>query len=38
MSEASINTNISHDEFILINDVPKEFYDMKEEIKSCNDK
>ena len=24
-----INSNISHDEFVLINDVLKEFYDMK---------
>ena len=28
-----IESNIIHDEFILINNVLKEFYDMKEEIK-----
>ena len=33
-----IDSNISHDEFVLINNVPKEFDDMKEEIKNCNDK
>ena len=35
---AWINSNISHDEFVLINNVPKEFDDVKEEIKSFNDK
>ena len=30
------NSNISHDELVLINNVLKEFYDMKEEIKSSN--
>ena len=33
-----INWNISHDEFVLINNVLKEFDDMKEEIKNFNDK
>ena len=29
---------MSHDKFLLINNVLKEFYDMKEEIKNSNDK
>ena len=33
-----INSNISHDEIVLINDVLKEFYDVKEGIKNSNDK
>ena len=36
------DSDVSHDEFVLINmlieNVPKEFYDMKEEIKNYNDK
>ena len=36
------DSNISHDEFVLINmlieNVPKEFYYMKEEIKNYKDK
>ena len=38
ISKALIDSNISHDEFVLINNVLKEFYDMKEEIKNSNDK
>ena len=38
VSKALINSNISHDEFVLINNVLKEFYDMKEEIKNSNNK
>ena len=38
ISKALINSNISYDEFMLINNVPKEFYDMKEEIKNANNK
>ena len=38
ISKALIDSNISHDESTLINNVLKEFYDMKEEIKSSNDK
>ena len=38
ISKALINLNISYDEFMLINNVPKEFYDMKEEIKNANNK
>ena len=34
ISNVLINSNISHDEFVLINNVMKEFYDVKEEIKS----
>ena len=35
---ALIYSKISHDEFVLINNVLKEFDDMKEEIISSNDK
>ena len=38
ISKALTDSNISHDEFALINNVLKEFYDMKEEIKHSNDK
>ena len=31
-------SNISHEEFVLINDVLKGFYYMKEEIKNSNNK
>ena len=37
-SKALIYSNISHDEFILINNTLKEFYNTKEEIKSFNNK
>ena len=37
ISKALIDSNINHDEFVLIN-VLKKFYDMKEEIKNSNDK
>ena len=37
LSKVLINSNISYDEFVLINNVPKEFDDMKEEIKNSND-
>ena len=33
-----VDSSISHDEFLLINNVVKEFYNMKEEIKNCNNK
>ena len=33
ISKALINSDISHDEFILINHVLKEFDDLREEIK-----
>ena len=36
--KASVDSNISHDEFVLINNVLKEFCDMKEEIKNSNSK
>ena len=29
ISKTLIDSNISHDEFVLINVVPKEFFDMK---------
>ena len=38
ISKALINSNINHNELVLINDVLKEFYDMKEEIRYSNDK
>ena len=38
ISKVLIASNISHDEFILINKVLKEFYDTKEEIKNSSDK
>ena len=36
ISKALINLNISHDELVLTNNVLKEFYDTKEEIKNSN--
>ena len=36
ISKALTDSNISHDEFVLINNVLKEFYDMKEEIKNSD--
>ena len=38
ISQTIIDSSISHDEFVLINDVLREFYDVKEEIKNSNDK
>ena len=38
ISKALIDSNISHDEFVLINNVLNEYDDMKEEIKNSNDK
>ena len=38
ISEALIDSNIGHDEFLWINNVLKVFYDMKEEIKNSNNK
>ena len=38
ISKALIDSNISHDEFVLTNNLQKEFYDMNEEIKNANDK
>ena len=39
ISKALIDSNISHNEFALINNARKEFYDMiYEEIKNSNDK
>ena len=35
--KALTDSNISHDELVLINNMLKEFYDMKEEIKNVND-
>ena len=36
ISKALIDSNISHDEFVLINNIAEEFDDMKEEIKNSN--
>ena len=38
ISKALIDSNISHDKFVSINNVLKEFYDMKEEIKNFSQK
>ena len=38
ISKALIDSNISHNEFVLINNVLKKFYDIKEEIKNSNEK
>ena len=38
ISKALIDSNINHDDLVLINNVMKEFYDMKEEIKNSNNK
>ena len=38
ISKSLIHSNISHDKFVLINDVPEEFHYMKEEIKNSSDK
>ena len=38
ISKALTDSNISHEEFVLINNVLKEFYDMKEEIKNSDNK
>ena len=38
VSKALSDSNISLDEFVLINNMLKEFYDMKEEIKISDNK
>ena len=38
ISKALIYSNVSHAEFVLINNVLKEFDNMKEEIENSNDK
>ena len=38
ISKALIDSNIIHDGFVLISNVLKDFYDMKEDIKNPNDK
>ena len=38
ISKALIHSNISHDGFVSVNDVPKQYGDMKEEIKWSNNK
>ena len=38
ISKALIDSNISHDEFVLTNNILKSFYNIKEEIKNSNNK
>ena len=38
ISKALIDSNISHDETVSVNNVLKEFYDIKEEVKNSNKK
>ena len=38
ISKALIDSNISHDEFVLMNNVQKKFDDIKEEITNSNNK
>ena len=38
ISKVLIDSNINLDEFVLINNILKEFYDMTEEIKNSNNK
>ena len=38
ISETLIDSNICHNEFVLINDVLKEFYDLKVETENFNNK
>ena len=38
ISKASIDSSTSHDEFFSVNNVLKDYDDMKEEIKNSNDK
>ena len=38
ISKASMDSNIIYDEFVLMNNLLKEVYDMKEEIKNFNNK
>ena len=37
ISKALIDSTVSNNEFALINNVPKEFHDIKEVIKNSND-
>ena len=37
-SKVVINSNISHDQLVLIKNVLKKFYNMKEKIKNPNNK
>ena len=38
ISKVLIDSTISHDEFVLLNNVLKEFSDINEEIKNSNNK
>ena len=37
-SKSVLDSNISHNEFVVVNNVLKEYDDMKEEVKNSNDK
>ena len=38
ISKALMNPNVSHNEFVSVNNVLKEYDDMKKEIKNSNNK
>ena len=38
ISKVLIDSNVSHDKFVLINNAMEEFYEMKVEIKNSNNK
>ena len=38
ISKALVDSNISHNEFVLIDNVPEKFDNIKEEMKNFNDK
>ena len=38
ISKALIDSNISHNEFVSVNNVLKEYYDLKQDIESSNDR
>ena len=38
ISEVFIDSDITHNEFVLINNVPKEINDIKEEVRNSNEK
>ena len=38
ISQDLFDSNISHDEYVLINNVPKKINNIKKEIKNSNDK
>ena len=38
ISKALIDSNVSHDEFVLMNNLLKKIYDIKKEMKNSNNK